>query len=306
MIVTQLMGGLGNQMFQYAFGKSLSLRTGSPLAVDLSFLNQNQVSQGSYIATQYALEGFPGIRDRQIEIEPSPLPRRVRPLWRRLRHPRLRVVRETSLAFDASLLELRPPVFLHGYWQSEEYFAEHADAIRAAFTFPALVDDAPNQRVLDAIQAASCSIAVHVRRGDYLHPHIAKFIGLCSPTYYERAFRVMAERYAGATYFFFSDDPEWVRAALAPAVDSSVVVDGNAEDPMRDLFLMSACTHHVIANSSFSWWGAWLGGGPTPAGRAHRQQAQTVIAPARWYVDADLAEQARDNCPARWLRLSDQ
>jgi hypothetical protein len=295
-IVTRLKGGLGNQMFQYAFGKALALQTGSPLAIDLSFLSRNQVSQGAFVARPYLLGGFPEIRDRTTHIEPSLVPRQLRRLWGHVWHPQLKVVRETSLRFDATHFALHPPVLLDGYWQDEQYFAAQADAIRAAFTFPPLRDDPRNQHHLDAIRAASCAVAVHVRRGDYLFDGISRSHGLCSPEYYRRAFRVMDERQIGATYFFFSDDPTWVRDALAPALERSVVVDGNAERPVRDLQLMSACSHHIIANSSFSWWGAWLGG----------SSLQTVIAPARWYADAGLESQARDICPARWLRLEDR
>jgi hypothetical protein len=191
------------------------------------------------------------------------------------------VLAEASPAFDPRLLAAPDETYLVGYWQSERYFADVADQIRAELSLP----DPPsgqNRTVAEAIQAGP-SASVHVRRGDYVgsstHP-------VCSRDYYQAAMAELRERLTDPQFFLFSDDPKWCRDHLASRNDVVVAHNGPGSEH-EDLRLMSMCDAHVIANSSFSWWGAWLGKpGPT-------------IAPRRWFADD---RDASAIVPERWDR----
>jgi hypothetical protein len=179
---------------------------------------------------------------------------------------------------------------LVGYWQSERYFIDVADGIRADFTLREPLSD-PNAKLLELARSAG-SVGLHVRRGDFVSlNNAAQMHGLCSVDYYRRAIGLVRNRCPECHFLVFSDDPEWARAEL-PLDPSGVFVAGNEQRPEQDLALMSACKHHIIANSSFSWWAGWLGYSPD----------QVVIAPSPWYARAKL--DARDLAVSRWQYIS--
>ena len=181
-------------------------------------------------------------------------------------------------------MTLRGSAKFVGCWQSERYFADIADVIREDFT---LRDDLDrrSQDTLDRIGGGP-SCFIHVRRGDYLQEDN----GLCSMHYYRHAVGLMRERLGDSVRFFvFSDDPAWVREAQVGGADAEII-DWNGEVPERDLALMRRCGHAIVANSSFSWWGAWLGAAA----------ARMVIAPRVWSKGRSDCEEI---APERWLRL---
>jgi hypothetical protein len=285
-VITHLCGGLGNQLFQFAAGRALAARLDRPLFVD---------------ASDYPR--FP-LRTFELDHFRAPVrhaPRRYRWFLRAGRTPlaailpaglRVLRIREQTHAFQpwpdvpASL-----PAFLSGYWQSERYFAEIAATVREDFQ---VATPATGRNAALLAEIAACdSVAVHVRRGDYVSvPAAAAFHGLCGLDYYEAAFERIEAAVSRPRYFVFSDDLPWARGHLRfrhPAV----FVDHNATaPPCEDLRLMAACRHFVIANSSFSWWGAWLSRQP--------EADKLVIAPRRWFLvpDANL-----DRTPPSWVRL---
>lgn len=285
-VVTELTGGLGNQMFQYAFGRTLALRTGGELVFDTRALGRDP-------QRAYALGGF-RVAGRIAGASELPMAwgrvtRRAPWLSRLGGGPRL--VAERGFAYDTAVLKLAPPLALHGNWQSERYFADIAPTIRADFTLTELLD-AGRQALADEIAAAPQSVSVHVRRGDYVtNPTANAYHGTCEPAWYAAAKVRLEESLAGARYIVFSDDVAWARANLPDFAEARFVepaADGRDE---CDMHLMSLCRHHIIANSSFSWWGAWLD--PRPDKR--------VIAPARWFAGA--AHDTRDLIPTAWERL---
>jgi hypothetical protein len=200
-------------------------------------------------------------------------------------------VAERGFSYDPAVAALRPPVALYGNWQSERYFADIAGTIRADFTLAEPLD-AIRQQLANEIAATPRSVSVHVRRGDYVtNPTANAYHGTCEPAWYAAAKARLEESLAGARYIVFSDDVAWARANLPDFADALFVepaADGRDE---RDMHLMSLCRYHIIANSSFSWWGAWLD--PRPDKR--------VIAPARWFAGA--AHDTRDLIPTAWERL---
>jgi hypothetical protein len=179
---------------------------------------------------------------------------------------------ESHFHFDETFFDREPPVFLDGYWQSARYFERIADEVRGVFDRPA----APSRfydEMRHEIEAAGNAVSVHVRRGDYVTGKAAgKMAGSCTPGYYARAVALMARLVPGATFFVFSDEPEEAGRMLAFA--DPVVIAGPGGRPAEDMALMAACRHHIIANSSFSWWGAWLD--PSPK--------KMVIAPRLWFA----------------------
>lgn len=279
MIVTRLHGRLGNQMFQYAAARGLAARLGTGVALD----------------ARLALSRGEGVLTRVFDL-PLEQPERLPPLkadkplayglWRLLgRAPVFR--RERGLGYNAGIESWGDNSYLHGYWQSERYFAHCAAAIRQAFAFPAFSNSANAE--MAARIGESQAIALHVRRGDYLalgaHP-------LCDQAYYDAALKALLDRISGTpTVFVFSDDPGWARDNLPLPVEKVVVDLNGAETDFEDMRLMTLCQHNITANSSFSWWSAWLN---TTPGRL-------VAAPARWFGDPKLANP--DILPEGWIEI---
>lgn len=292
MVIVRLTGGLGNQMFQYAAGRALADRLGAELLLDTRAFKHALAFQ-AYTRRSYALAPF-SLRARLASaadlknwplwvVEAGMRLRFVRPLFRRWHF-------EPSITYDASMLTLHQPVCLVGYWQSERYFIDAADRIRADFTLRQPLAGA-NAGLL-ALARSDRSVGLHVRRGDFVSIDVAAQVhGQCSVDYYRRAIALLRERCPECRFLVFSDDPRWARAQL-PLDPSAVFVTGNDPSPELDLALMSACKHHIIANSSFSWWAGWLGYSPD----------QIVIAPAPWYASPNL--DARDLAVSRWQYIS--
>lgn len=283
-IIFRACGGLGNQLFQYAAARALALRSGADLAVD----------RGWYDAVA------PGITPRAWELARYPLPfRDATPAERRL----ARLVTPHALRWLGAMAGMRavvesertplPPervagrACLVGYWQDERAFADARDTLRAELV-PIAPPGAEDDGVLRAMRGAE-SVSVHVRRGDYVSdPAAAARHGTCPPAYYERAMARVAERVAKPTFFLFSDDPDWTAANLRVPWPHRHVSHNSPAAAVQDLRLMAACRHHVIANSSFSWWGAWLAEAP----------GSLVIAPERWFAGGG----GERIVPARWER----
>jgi Glycosyl transferase family 11 len=303
-IVVRLLGGLGNQMFQYAAGRSLALKTGSHLILDATGLTLPAVRRG------YALEDYPLAAETRFDGYPHaprrssvrfPAPKRsgwldraaklVRAPFgdadRKAGEERLSRFAERSFDFDPRFSACGAQTYLVGYWQSERYFADAARLIRQELTYQPAPNSA-NARWLERIGATN-AVCVHVRRGDYLLAAQFKHHGLCSADYYWRALRLMRDRVAHPQFFVFSDDWGWCREQLAD--DDVVLVDANAPEAGQDeLRLMAACRHHVIANSSLSWWAAWLAA----------SDGQIVVAPTPWFTHRPNTP---DLLPAGWMTL---
>lgn len=278
-----LSGGLGNQMFQFAFYWALKKR-GKKV-----FLYKNKLSVGEH--NGYELQKLFHVEDTCVEglwmtrLLGIPL---IGKILKHILFPKK--IRERVLynyQAYAPLLE-RNGIHWVGYWQSEKYFQNVADEIRRIFCFDHL---ALNPSTASTIKCMSNQVAVsvHIRRGDYYLPcNVATYGGLCTVEYYENAIRYILKKYPQAVFYVFSDDLEWVRKNI-PSTKDMIFVDWNrGKDSWQDMFLMSKCYHHILANSSFSWWGAWLNNSPD----------KLVIAPEHW---ANCP--APDALPENWIRL---
>jgi hypothetical protein len=302
MITVSLIGGLGNQMFQYAAGKALAERHGASLALDLGgFRNYNyfgnynltprpflldrlRVPEAGGGSVTKAAENF--VRAKSKELIDRLLSRGGLPKLAQSPQD----YREPHFHYDHAFEALGPQTNLFGYFQSERYFGSIAECLRDWF--------APRKplvgEMLGLIQASRLPISVHVRRGDYLNPDTAEVHGILGEPYYRQALGRL-ERATGreAELFVFSDDPPASEQVLNFVPRSRLVhVRGEPERPWEDMALMAHCRHHIIANSSFSWWGAWL----------NRSPDKIVIAPHAWFAPNELKK--RNTCdlyPPGWL-----
>ncbi|WP_022705649.1 alpha-1,2-fucosyltransferase [Pseudorhodobacter ferrugineus] len=287
MIVMQIKGGLGNQMFQYAAGRALSLQTGMPLHLDLRYYRRER--EHGYGLGAFNIEASP--LDESLL---PPLPRESPLAWLiwRLGRRGPNLVRENGMGFNPTLSNVTKPAWITGYFQSERYFAAHAATIRAELT-PVAAPDLVNARWLAEIAAEPRAVSLHVRRGDYVRDaKAAAKHGSCTPAYYERALAHITARMGTAPVVYaFSDDPAWVRENLRLPAEIRVPGHNDTAGNVEDLRLMSACRHHIVANSSFSWWGAWL----------NPRADKIVASPARWFADPAFTNP--DIWPEAWARI---
>lgn len=294
MIIVKLVGGLGNQMFQYAAARSLSLRLGVSLKLDLSFLEGNQTGDTSRL---YKLNHFCLISEKASLDEASKMSGRGKSFlptvfgqFFQMRVDGKSEYIEKSFHYDPQLLGQPDNVYLVGYWQSERYFADINEVIRSDFTFKNPLAD-KNRELADEIQAVN-SVSLHIRRGDYVMDEKIRAIhGGCGLEYYVRAEGWAAQKIEHPHFFVFSDDPVWVRENFKMQHPMTLVSHNGPEQAYEDLRLMSLCSHHIIANSTFSWWGAWLNPHPD----------KIVIAPMRWFNDPAI--DTSDLIPSSWQRI---
>ena len=282
-VFIRLIGGLGNQLFQYAAGRAVAIRNDAELLLDARIY-----SAGRH--RFYSLDHF-CIKAKIAALSQLPPPRSSLlryGLWKYLgRHPR--PVRERGWALNTNLLTLGPECYLRGYFFSEGYFADVAKQLRSELTFRA----GPvglNREMLNRI-AGENAVALHVRRGDYLNrPKINPVLG---QSYYDAAIAYVAERVDRPVFHVFSDCPEWVRGNLRCDYPT-VIHDHNQEADLshEDLRLMSSCRHNITANSTFSWWGAWLN--PNPG--------KIVVTPKTWF--GKQMSPAPDLVPSAWHRIA--
>ena len=259
--------GLGNQMFQYALGRSLSVRLQRPLILDTSLMFRDP-------GWGFDLRHF---RLGQQRVRNWPfLPWRIRmKLLRVLASQGMELVRwieEPSLQFSPEVLETDKPCVLNGYWQSEHYFDSISDQLREDFMI-VTAQDARSAECQTRIRGVK-SIGLHVRRGDYVTlPACNAFHGTCSKDYYDAALRLILSRLdQDVELFVFSNDMKWARENIQYALPTTYV-DWNQDRSYEDMRLMSSCRALIMANSSFSWWAGWLNARPD----------KLVVAPRQWY-----------------------
>jgi len=292
MIIVKLMGGLGNQMFQYAAGRRLSQVGKVPLKLDTSWFSI--CSEGT-TPRQYALHPLTIVEDFVSSAEAAEYSSRLKylaSLTSRFSPFRGSYLREKHYHFDPAILTPRKKAYLDGYWQSEKYFSDIRDIIVRELSVRNPAEGANRSLAEQIADHGSSSVALHVRRGDYVNdPVVTNMHGSCSLQYYAAAIGRMAAEVTNPHFFIFSDDPAWVSGNFAMDHPCTVVGHNGVEAAHEDLRLMSLCRHHIIANSSFSWWGAWLAGNPE----------KLVIAPKRWFANAKM--DSRDVIPEQWLKL---
>jgi Glycosyl transferase family 11 len=293
-VIARLIGGLGNQMFQYAAGRALALRHRARLKLDVSGFERHGLRryelQSYPVATSIATPQEIATCEQSAAGGRKAMFRSVRRMLGLTLPPSTRHYREPHFHFDAALAKQCLPVLIDGYWQSECYFADAADVIRGELTPRAPLE--PANAAMAAEIGRVEAVSLHVRRGDYVsNAHTNAYHGVCSLDYYRAAVEHIKARTSKPHLFVFSDDRDWTRANLRSDLPTTFVDANPPERGFRDMQLMSRCRHHIIANSSFSWWGAWLN--PSPF--------KIVVAPQRWFAAGP--NDTRDLLPTNWVRL---
>lgn len=295
MIIVKIFQGPGNQMFQYAYGLAAAKRVGSELKLDLSWFEKNS-GHRSYILDRFNIQ-TPIASNEEVEFIRSKNGKnffeyRFNLLRDRLapRH-RKAVVKEDLSKFDEELKRPYRNSYIEGYFSTEQFFADAENEVRNTFRFvrpmPANV-----QQIADAINGNT--VAFSIRRGDFLGNPLHN---ICSIEYFKRAVERMKEIVPELNLLVFSDEIEWIESNLKFDVPHRFVP--SMEDHMEHMRLMSLCQHHIIPNSTFSWWGAWL------------SKPKTVIAPDLWITDDEKVHQekfghwveTRHTVPKSWIRI---
>lgn len=292
MTIAHITGGLGNQMFQYAAARAFAADKGSKLFLDLNAFTSYRLHQGFELHRVFNVP-TPEVDDEHLrEVLGWQASHHLRSLF--VRYPfrfmaRRSIVIEPHFHYWPGIHQAPANIYLYGYWQSEKYFAHHASLIRQDFTFQRELEGKNLQLATE--MAEHTSVSLHVRRGDYVSAGKASSIlGTCSLDYYRKAIDHLKKVVKNPYFYVFSDDMPWVKMNLN--VDAKTVyVDHNVgEESYRDMQLMSLCQHHIIANSSFSWWGAWL----------NPSADKIVVAPERWFASNLCAD---DLVPSSWERF---
>lgn len=289
-IILKLSGGLGNQMFQYATARSITKTKN--IIVDLSFLNANNHSNIEFTARGYELNVFKNLR----------MLRTNRILVRLLRNPGFgyRLLQFFSKIKPGKVITLRNAIpksklnsasliYMDGYFQEPSLFESIRSTLLNDFDLNHLGKTAAH--TIGDIIASTNSISIHIRRGDYLKPSINEVHGILPWDYYKNAIEKMNLNVENPIYFIFSDDPEWcVKNIILPPNQQSYFISGNSM--YEDLRLMASCKHNIIANSTFSWWGAWLNKNPE----------KSIIAPKDWFKNTVL-NSANKIIPENWIKI---
>lgn len=292
MITVKITWWLWNQMFQYALWKHLAIKNNTELVLDISWFQ-------TYKLHKYCLHIF-GIQDRIASQKEIP---RYNKQYKNKYLSFLRSkftwlvkyyiphhIEEKQFNFDPTILHTKNNHYLEWYWQTDKYFSDIEQIIRDAFVVT-LAPSKQNQNTLRQIIGTN-SVSLHIRRGDYVSSAINQRIyGTCDLDYYERAIKIISTKVSDPIFYIFSDDIDWAKKHLQSEGQYIFVDWNNAETNYEDLRLMYHCKHNIIANSSFSWWGAWLNQNP------HK----LVIAPAKRFNN-DMYDWS-DIVPTSWIKI---
>lgn len=302
MIITRLNGGLGNQMFQYACGRALALRNGDALKLDISGYGRQHPGDAfrTYSLSHFAIkENLADEAEAAQARYPFGIASKYTELFRK------KILRQYNVGFNPRILRKKTAgrnVYLDGFWQSESYFSDYAEYIRRDFALKKPLSPAA-QAIAQAMRAGdknSPSISIHIRRGDVASQGIKNAqYGIATPEYYSKALVRIAENLSARNVrnfrvFVFSDDIEWTKKNIAIPYATTYVSPAVLNEGLPDyeeIILMSLCDHNIIANSSFSWWGAWLNKNPE----------KIVIAPARWSTRNEKWH--THTVPESWIRI---
>lgn len=286
-IVVKLKGGLGNQMFQYACGKAVSLKHNSLLYLDISgFPDHN--------GRKYSLEGLnvkANIADNCLlrKFKDGLLSVLLKKLGFNIDFRYKCYFEKKRIVFDPEIFDAGDNIYIDGYWQNEEYFKHIERILLEDFT---LKNPLPEKEMpVKKRTKKESSVALHIRRGDYVtNPETKKNHGVLDICYYNEAMKIISSKVNNPHFFVFSDDIYWAENNLKSDFPIYFIKDHNYSN-VEELYLMTLCDHHIIANSTFSWWGAWLSKNPQ----------KIVIAPQKWFscFEANI----KGLIPDEWIKI---
>lgn len=289
MIIVKLIGGLGNQMFQYAAGRRVALANNTELKLDITvYEKQVGITPRKYGLNVFNIQANIASNEeigklKKENVFLNKLSKFI-PVFKDSR------VTEKHFYFDRAVLNIKNNSHLEGYWASEKYFKDIENIIRKDFTFKDKPDEV-NQQMVGRIKNCD-SVSIHIRRGDYVFDEKTnKYHGFCDLDYYLRAITLVTKTVKNPQFFVFSDDIKWAKQNLHPKFPCTYVDHNVGKKDYEDMHLMSLCKHNIIANSSFSWWGAWLNQNP----------GKIVIAPKKWFRNKSI--DTKDLIPHSWVKI---
>lgn len=299
MIIVNIKNGLGNQMFQYAFGKMLEWRYGVEVYFDLlrEDISEPLITDLDVFSIEPILEFKPASRKvfepfsvRQYRDNKQYIKYVYYKLRRKYHFNKL--ITEPCASQYMELIEslnVNKKYYFLGFWQNPRYFEGFESRIRSFFV-PVDVSVYQLPVAKEIIASEYDTISLHFRRGDYL---TSGFIEPISLAYYYNAIKLISEKLNNPFFYIFTDEPEWVETNFTMQFPHKLVTGNTGKDSYKDILLMSKCKNHIMANSSFSWWGAWLDENPD----------KIVIAPKKWYATVDRDKYALEITPKEWIRL---
>jgi hypothetical protein len=311
MIIVSLFEGLGNQMFQYATARRLADKHSTILKLDISSFESNK-------RRKYGLHCFQIQENMATQDEINMLLKRPKNQVERffnkvgiISDQSRNLLQEKSFDFDSSILTASNNKWLHGFWQSEKYFSDIQDIIQSEFSIK-YPQNTQNEEISKKIKFHE-SIALHVRRGDYVQNEESnsnQFHQICGLDYYKRCISYLAKRVSDPHLFVFSDEPQWVKENLKINFPMTFIEDNNGFRSYEDLRFMSQCKHNIIANSSFSWWGAWLNPNPNKIVCAPQQWFKNKLEDTKYLISDDFIPWYKDNfidikdlIPETWIKF---
>jgi hypothetical protein len=287
MVIVKLKGGLGNQMFEYSAGLALALKERSDLKLDLS--NYPKEAQRKFGLDVFNISGKLASPEEITSIigknEARPFTEKI---FGKILNKITGVLRENHSPLDKRFFKAKSPIYIEGYWQSERYFKDFEIEIKKEFTLKKPL----SKKALDWLEIieTSSSISVHVRRYDFvINKSVNSEYGTYDSSYYNTAIKLIQEKEGVSSVFIFSDDIPWCKKNIHQGANVHFVSDSGLPDT-EEMILMSKCKNHVISNSTFGWWGAYLG-----------NSSSIVIAPKHWFKNPTRSE--RYIVPDRWIRI---
>ena len=295
MIIIKLQGGLGNQMFQYAIARKLSLANKTELKLDLDFL-LDRTPRPDFTYRDYNLNIFNLKIEFATQEETKPFVNHLDSRMKRKIYTYLflgksnKYINEKQFTYDPDIFKLTGNIYLDGYWQTEKYFSDIKNILYNDFTIK-ISQDKKSQETNKMIKDTN-SVSIHIRRGDYIeNKQNYNFHGICDLDYYNNSINLLLKRIENPHFFVFSDDHQWTQENLKLNYPMTFVDHNDDSKNYEDLRLMSQCKHNIIANSTFSWWGAWLNQNPD----------KIVIAPHKWFNNE--TRNTQDIIPENWIKL---
>lgn len=289
MKIINIIGGLGNQMFQYAFALSLKNQfKDEDILIDIHHFNYYKLHNGFELSRIFKGINLIIANKKQLKKVTYYVPHYFLSRLVRKFLPKLKTefIENVEYVYDDSPFNLRGNYYFEGYWQSNKYYSDIKSEIIKAFEFP--VPNSYNKQLAKEITSCN-SVGIHVRRGDYLNHK--DFKGICELDYYQRAIDDLASKSEKFHFYIFSNDIQWCKKNIQPLINDNkvtYVTENKGKDSFWDMYLMSKCYNLIIANSSFSWWGAYL-----------NINAKDIYAPLKWNNSYDINE---IHCPD-WIKI---
>ena len=284
MIIIKTLGGLGNQLFQYVLAQKL-IYLGKEVKFDFSQIKENGIKNELTIFDNSLIEATNEEINKLGDCKTDIFHR----IKRKLKiYKQTHIIESASYTFQPSIFEL-DNIYLYGYWQSDKYFNDIEEIIRNKLVFPKITET-HNIKYMNQIQNDNASVSIHIRRGDYLSKKfINQYGNICTDEYYDKAIDYIKTKVSNPHFYIFTNDLEWTKYKYKSP--EFTIINGNSGNiSYRDMQLMSMCKHNIIANSSFSWWGAWLNNNPN----------KIIIAPNKWCNNKPTP----DIYPNDWLKLN--